>query len=223
MRWSEKHRPCNFDDVAGHEEMLLQIQGFIQSGDIPHLLFHGPPGIGKTTIAEIIAQELLGEYLDDEFIQMNASDSRGIDDIRKIVLNALRHKSYYTDLKVMLLDEADGLTSDAQDILRRPMEKSKNALFVLCCNDVEKISKAIQSRCAIYEFTAPPIGDTVKRLVQVCDAENKDIPESTLTEIAINAEGDVRHALNELQKIVACGPDSEIDRIMQKYTQEVPI
>lgn len=221
MRWIEKHRPIRFDDIAGHEEMLQQIEGFIISGDIPHLLFHGPPGTGKTTIAEIISQTLLGEFLDDCLIELNASDSRGIDDMRDIVLKSLRHRSLFVDLKIVLLDEADGLTTDAQDLLRRPMEKSKNALFVLCCNDINKIHKAIRSRCAVYEFTAPSVNDTVKRLVQVCEAENTDIPESTLNEIAINAEGDIRCAVNELQKVVACGPDTEINRIMKQYTQEV--
>lgn len=223
MRWIEKHRPDSFSDLAGHDEILQQIEGFILSGDIPHLLFWGELGTGKTTVANIIAQNLLGEYLNDNFIELNASDNRGIDDMRDIVLSSLRHKSFYTQIKIILLDEADGLTPDAQDLLRRPMEKAQNALFIVCCNDVRKISKAIQSRCAVYEFTAPSIDATVKRLAQICDIEHQDIPVSVLTEIAIKSEGDIRCAVNELQKVAACGPDTEINRIMQKYAvQGVP-
>lgn len=222
MKWIEKYRPGSFNDVAGHDEILQQIEGFILSGDIPHLLFWGDPGTGKTTVAEIIARELLGDYLNDNLIELNASDNRGIDDMRSIVLSSMRHKAFFGDIKIVFLDEADGLTSDAQDLIRRPMERSKIALFVLCCNDLEKISKPIQSRCAVYEFTAPTVDDTVIRLQQICTAENQDIPETVLREISIRAAGDIRCAVNELQKAAACGPDTEIARIVQKYAQAVP-
>jgi len=222
MRWIEKHRPDSFSDIAGHDEILQQIEGFILSGDIPHLLFWGDPGTGKTTVAEIIARKLLGDYLNDNLIELNASDNRGIDDMRDIVLSSIRHKSFFGEIKIVFLDEADGLTTDAQDSLRRPMERSKIALFVLCCNDLERISKAIQSRCAVYEFTAPTIGDIVIRLQQICTAENQDIPETVLREISIRAAGDIRCAVNELQKVSASGQDMEINRIMQKYIEAVP-
>lgn len=218
MKWIEKHRPGSFSDVAGHGDILQQIEGFILSGDIPHLLFWGEPGTGKTLVAEIIAHKLLGDHLDGNFIELNASDSRGIEDMRKIVLSSIKHLPFFVEMKIIFLDEADGLTPDAQDVLKRPMEKTRTALFVLCCNDITGISKAIRSRCAVYEFTAPPVDAIVERLRQICRVEDQDIPGTVLMEIALNAEGDVRCAVNELQKVAACGgKTAEIDRIMQQY------
>jgi len=218
LKWIEKYRPESFSDIAGHGEILQQIEGFILSGDIPHFLFWGEPGTGKTTVAGIIAQKLLGDNLNGNFIDLNASDCRGIEDMRKTVLSAIRHMPFFAKIKIIFLDEADGLTSDAQDILRRPMETSRTTLFVLCCNDIGRISKAIRSRCAVYEFTAPPVDDIVERLRNICIAESQDIPGTVLMEIALQAEGDIRTAVNELQKVAACGGQTtEIDRIMQRY------
>lgn len=218
MKWIEKHRPAHFKDIAGHSEILQQIEGFILSGDIPHFLFWGDPGTGKTTMAEIIAHKLLGDNLNGNFIELNASDNRGIEDMRKIVLGAIKHMPFFSDIKIIFLDEADGLTPDAQDLLRRPMEKAKSALFILCCNDITKISKALCSRCAIYEFKAPPIDDIIIRLKQVCAAEDQDIPEMVLRDISIKSCGDIRRAVNDLQMTAASGiQTTEIDQIMQRY------
>jgi len=218
LKWIEKHRPTHFKDIAGHSEILQQIEGFILSGDIPHFLFWGEPGTGKTTVAEIIAHKLLGAGLNGNLTELNASDNRGIEDMRKIVLNAVKHMPFFSDIKIIFLDEADGLTSDAQDLLRRPMEKTRSTLFILCCNDITKISKAICSRCAMYEFKAPPVDDIIRRLKQVCAAEDLDIPETVLREISIKSEGDIRSAVNELQKVAASGSQTtEIDQIMQRY------
>jgi DNA polymerase III delta prime subunit len=122
------------------------------------------------------------------------------------VLSSIKHRPFFAKIKIILLDEADGLTPDAQDLLKRPMEKSTTALFVLCCNDIGENSKAIRSRCAVYEFTAPPVDATVKRLIRIYAAENQDIPENILNDISIQAAGDIRYAVNELQRVYVIHP-----------------
>lgn len=219
MNWVEKYRPCVFTDMVGQGDILSRIEGFILSGDIPHLLFYGEtPGVGKTTTALIVAHKLLGEHLDGNFIEINASDNRKIEDMRNIVVKAIKHLPFFSPLKIIFLDEADGLTSEAQALLRRPMEKSKHTLFILCCNDINSIIQPIQSRCAIFEFMPITSVDIIEGLRRIVEHEGQTLSDNMLGEIASRSGGDMRFAVNELQKEIAHnGRNTEIERIVQHY------
>lgn len=215
MKWSEKYRPKHFTDIAGLNKVLTAIESFILSGDIPHLLFYGDAGTGKNTVAYIVAQKLLGDS--GNFIEINASNNRGIDDMRKIVIKAIKHKPIGTDLKVIFLDEADGLTSDAQDILKSPIEKAKHTLFIISCNDITKIIKPIKSRCVLFEFKLNQ-DEIVTGLKRIVAKENITIGDDILKGIAGKVDGDMRSAVNELQKAAALNNrSSEIEKIVQQY------
>ena len=217
MNWTEKYRPADFDEVAGNREFLEEIESFILTENIPHLLFSGASGTGKTTLAQIVASKICGGYREN-FIEVNASDERGIEIIRKIVTNAIRHVSLSNTQRVIFLDEADGMTKDAQQILRRPMERSGNCLFVIACNDLSQISPAIKSRCAVFEFEPISKGDTIARLRQICTSENLTFNDAILTSVAEKAGGDMRTAINELQKQAAKASRSDqVEQLVDQY------
>ncbi len=218
MNWIEKDRPQTFTELVGLQENLTAIESFILSGDIPHLLFYGDPGTGKTTTALIIAHKLLGEYFEMNFIELNASDTREEGDMRKRVIRALKHKPIGTDIRIILLDEADGLKPTAQDILKRPIEKTRNTIFIFTCNDINNIIKPIKSRCALFEFKRIAESDIVEGLKRILVKEKLTIGDDVLRNIARKVEGDMRAAVNELQKAAALNNrSSEIDKIVQQY------
>jgi replication factor C small subunit len=217
MNWTEKYRPADFDQVAGNRDFMEEIESFILSDNIPHLLFAGEPGTGKTTLAQIIAGKVCGES-PDNFIEINASDDRGIDIIRKTVLNAIRNLSVNGGQRVIFLDEADGLTKDAQQILRRPMEKAGKTLFIIACNDIKQIAPAIQSRCAVFQFQPITKQDVIERLRQICKAEGINLNDAALYGVAERAGGDVRAAVNELQKQAAKASRSDqVEALVNQY------
>lgn len=222
MNWIEKHRPQTFTDLVGINEICQTLEGFILSGDIPHLLFHSEqPGTGKTTVAQIVGRMLLGEWYDNNFIEINASDTRDEADIRKRVVRAIRHKPIGSSLRVIFLDEADGLKPTAQDILKRPIEKTTNTEFIFACNDVSAIIKAIRSRCAVFEFKRIGEADIVEGLKRIADKEELTFGDEVLRNIARKVEGDMRSAVNELQKVSALNNrNSEIERIVQQYMKK---
>lgn len=218
MNWIEKYRPQTFTDMVGLNDVLTAIESFILSGDIPHLLFYGEAGTGKTTTALIIAHKLLGESFDMNFIELNASDTREEGDMRKRVIKALKHKPIGSDIRVILLDEADGLKPTAMDILKRPIEKTKNTIFIFTCNDITSIIKPIKSRCALFEFKRITEVDIAEGLRRISGKEQITIGDDILRNIARKVEGDMRAAVNELQKAAALNSrNSEIDKIVQQY------
>jgi len=224
MNWNEKNRPQTFTEMVGLNDVLTAIESFILSGDIPHLLFFGEAGTGKTTTALIIAHKLLGEYFDMNFIELNASDTREEGDMRKRVIRALKHKPIGSDIRVILLDEADGLKPTAQDILKRPIEKTRNTIFIFTCNDITGIIKPIKSRCALFEFKRITETDIVEGLKRIAVKEKCTIGDDVLRNIARKVEGDMRAAVNELQKAAALNNrNSEIDKIVQQYMNKEPL
>ena len=153
--WVDKYRPKKFSDIVGQEYFVKRIKSFLESKNLPHLLFAGSPGTGKTTTALVIARELYGENsLKGNFFELNASDDRGIDVIRNQIKEFAKLKSLAdVPYKIICLDEADSLTKEAQQALRRTMERfSSSCRFILACNEMSKIIDPIQSRCVIFKF-----------------------------------------------------------------------
>ena len=202
MQWTEKYRPKEFNDIVGQEQTVNIIQKMMNNGGLPNILFYGQPGTGKTTLARIIANKLLGESTAENYSEFNASDDWNYS-IRNTCLQTVKCMPLVPDKpKIILLDEADRLAPSTQDVLRRPFENSGHTVFILTANEPKKMSKAILSRLMQFEFAPMNQKDIVKRLKQICNTEdlNGNIKPSKLQKIAKECEGDVRQAINELQK-----------------------
>lgn len=205
--WTEKYRPKKLEDIVGHENIIERLKSFVESGELPHLLFSGPAGTGKTASAHSIARELFGKKWRDNFMELNASDKRGIDVIRNEVKDFARTRAIGdVPFKIILLDEADALTKEAQQALRRTMEDyTRTCRFILDCNFSSKIIDPIQSRCAVFRFK-PVRDEAVKAyLNKIIGAEELEIEDKALEAICKIADGDVRKATNLLQSSASLG------------------
>ncbi len=199
--WTEKYRPKSLDDIMNQEETVSRLKDFVKRGTMPHCLFAGPPGTGKTTAGLCLAHDLFGDRFQDAFKELNASDERGIDVVRTTVKEFARLASLATvPFKILVLDEADNMTSDAQGALRRTMENYTNTCrFILCCNYSGRIIEPIQSRCALFRFAPLPEEKIVEYLHRIAKGENLRTTEAGLKTIVEVAEGDLRKAINVLQ------------------------
>lgn len=185
-------QPTALHDLVGLDSLKSDVRSWLENDSWPQaLLFRGPPGTGKTSAAYVIARTVLGEQFNEvNFIESNASDDRGISFIREELKFAMRSKPLGVSRKVILLDEADGLTTQAQDAMRQLIEKySGNAMLILTCNELEKIRPAIRSRCSVYEFkpVSPKAG--AFRLAKILPYERSSSDET-------------RELLVELRKLV---------------------
>ena len=168
--WTEKYRPRVFSDLVGQDDIVKRVSSLVGSFNIPHLLFAGPAGTGKSTMALIIVKELYGTKWTENYLELNASDERGINVVREKVKTFARTKALgNVPFKVIFLDEADALTPEAQQALRRTMENySATCRFILSCNYSSKIIDPIQSRCAIFRFKLLEKKDIEKRRLMHC-------------------------------------------------------
>ncbi|KAB1186960.1 MULTISPECIES: replication factor C small subunit [Haloferax] len=204
--WIEKYRPQTLDDVYGQEEIVERLRSYIERDDLPHLLFAGPAGVGKTTSATAIARAIYGDDWRGNFLELNASDQRGIDVVRDRIKNFARSSFGGHDYRIIFLDEADSLTNDAQSALRRTMEQfSDNTRFILSCNYSSKIIDPIQSRCAVFRFS--PLGDDAiaDQTRDIAEAEGIELTEDGLDALVYAAGGDMRRAINSLQAAATTG------------------
>lgn len=199
--WTEKYRPTEFSDVVGQENIVERISAFVDSRQIPHLMFAGPAGCGKSTISIIIAKKLFGNDWRQNFLELNSSDERGINVIRSKVKDFARTKSVGNiPYKIIFLDEADALTADAQNALRRTMESYSNSCrFFLSCNYSSKIIEPLQSRCCVFRFKTIPDESIRKRLEIIIEKENVKVDSDAIEAICKLSEGDIRKAINILQ------------------------
>ncbi len=201
LPWTEKYRPKYLKEVVGQKDAILSLKEFVKKKNMPHLLFAGPPGVGKTTAALALAHELFNDNVAGNFLELNASDSRGIDVVRGKIKNFARTSSLReVPFKIIFLDEADALTSDAQHALRRTMETySRVTRFILNCNYSSRIIEPLQSRCAIFRFAPLENTDIKKMIERVGSLEGLTIQEDSFDSISYVSEGDMRRALNILQ------------------------
>ena len=198
--WTEKYRPKFLNDIIGQDVIVKRLKGFVRSKSIPHCLFVGSAGIGKSTAALAICNELFGDNWRSNFLELNASDERGIDTIRVKVKDFARTVPIKGTFKIIFLDEADALTKDAQHALRRIMEHySEICRFFLSCNYLSKIILPIQSRTAIFRFMPLSEENVIPYLKQIAEKEGLNIDQSALKAIFDVSEGDLRKALNLLQ------------------------
>jgi len=200
MPWVEKYRPKRLGEVAGQPNITERLQSYVGKRNVPNQLYSGSAGIGKTSCAIALARELFGDGFSQNFLELNASDERGIDVVRNTIKDFARTLAFNADFKIIFLDEADALTRDAQQALRRTMEKyTKTARFILSCNYSSRIIEPIQSRCVIFRFT-PLQAEAIKgKLEEIAKIEKIGLDAKALEAIIYVSQGDMRKAINILQ------------------------
>ncbi len=222
--WVEKYRPHSLDDVVGQEDTVERLKAYVQNNSIPHMMFAGPPGTGKTTSAIALAKDLWGEDWRGRFLELNASDERGIGVVRgKIKEFARVSTTDRTGFKIVFLDEADALTHDAQSALRRTMERyTKTTRFVLSCNYSSKIIDPIQSRCAVFRFR-PLQTDQIKKYIRkIAKEEGVEITSDGVDALIFVAKGDLRKTVNTLQVAATLGGSVDADTIYKTTSTARP-
>jgi replication factor C small subunit len=222
--WVEKYRPTTLDDVVGQEETINRLKAYVKSGSVPHMMFAGTPGTGKTTSAIAMAKDLFGEDWRGRFLELNASDERGIGVVRgKIKEFARVGSAVHGGIKIVFLDEADALTHDAQSALRRTMEKySQTTRFVLSCNYSSKIIDPIQSRCAVFRFR-PLTTDQIKAYIRkIATKESVTVTADGVEALVFVSKGDLRKTVNTLQVASALGDTVNEDAVFKTTSTARP-
>jgi replication factor C small subunit len=214
IMWVEKYRPKNLDQIINQKEIIRGLKNLLNKpNELPHLLFTGAAGIGKTTTALCLAREILGDNWKRDTLELNASDERGIKMVRervkefasimKISINQMENERPF---KIIILDEADEMTSEAQTALRRIIEdSSKTTRFIFICNYLSHIIEPIQSRCVVFRFSKVPSEEVVKYLMIICKNEEIKFDEKALYKIYEHTNGDLRNSINILQAASTSG------------------
>ncbi len=211
LPWVEKYRPQNFSEIISQNIAINNLKDFVLSRNVPHMIFTGPAGTGKTSTALIIAKKLLqGENFYRNLLEINASDSMRMQFVRKILKSFVNQRMFIREdsLKIVILDEADNIPNQVQQALRRIIEKtSTNVKFILMCNYINRIIDPIISRCAVFRFVNLSKEKVIERLNYIANREKLQIPDDKRHEffevLAFISRGDLRKAINTLQMSVA--------------------
>lgn len=222
--WTEKYRPKKFEELVGQEEVVKRVKSLVNSLNIPHLLFAGPAGTGKSTLALIIVRQLFKETWRENYLELNASDERGIDVVRLKVKDFARTKPLGdVPFKVIFLDEADALTREAQQALRRTMENyTSTCRFILSCNYSSKILDPIQSRCVVFRFKLLEKKDVKKRIEFITQNEGLNITPEAFDALYEYSEGDFRRVINLLQATASISVNITPDLVNTIISQAKP-
>ena len=213
VMWVEKYRPHKISELVNQKEIIGSINSMLKNqAELPHLLFSGSAGVGKTTTALCVSREILGEHWRDYTLELNASDERGIGMVRERVKKFSRFAGLDTEIpfKMIILDEADEMTTDAQTALRRIIEDTaKICRFILIANNLSKIIEPIQSRCVVFKFTKISTKEILPQLKSISKKEKIKTDEKGLNAISDYTDGDLRHAINILQAAASSGSVTE--------------
>ena len=203
--WTEKYRPQTFKEIKGQDRIVDRVKAFVEQKNMPHLLFAGPAGVGKTTLSLVIAKMLFGDDWQYNFLELNASDERGIDIVRNKIKDFARTKSIKdVPFKIIYLDECDSLTKEAQQALRRTMENYTNTCrFILSCNYSSKILDPIQSRCTVFRFKPLEEKDISELVKNIAKSEKLKVSGDAIKVLIEVTGGDARRLENILQSCSA--------------------
>ena len=202
MLWTEKYRPNKLSDIIGQEHFVMDAKGWIEENNIPNLLLYGNPGNGKTSAGLVIGKEILKDTFADNYIEVNASDDRRLENVRTTIKQIAQSGTIGdAPFRIVLLDEMDGMTTDAQNALKRIMERyASNIRFIITCNDRNKIIFALQSRCANYHFKPLSNEAMMEVLSSILKAEEiTRFSQDELHSFIYAMNGDMRRAITELQ------------------------
>lgn len=214
----EKHRPTVFKELVGREKEIKQVEGMLKNGDLGHLFLYGPPGTGKTTFAGVIANEVLKDSKDSNYYEFNASKDRGIDFIRNTVSDIAKRRPFGVPYKIILMDEADHITPDAQACFRRILEEHHHSTrFIFTANYPYKMIPALHSRFVSIEFPVIDQRTIAKRLKKIAKIEGMEIDDKRLIALGKQCNGDLRKAINMLQ---GGTEECEISNLFEEITIE---
>ena len=223
--WTEKYRPQSLQEMVNQKEIVERLNSFVDARNIPHCIFAGPPGTGKTTAALCLAHDLYKDGWREHLMELNASDERGINVVRETVKTFARTRSIgEIPFKIMILDEADNMTRDAQQALRRTMERfTETCRFILICNYSGKIIEPIQSRCAPFRFSYLAREDHDEYLQSIIEKESVNLSDEGLGAIFEVCRGDLRRAINTLQAAASLGKEIAAETVYSVVGRANPV